>query len=140
MTRDLEWIKKQDWYTPGSDSTVIIDFDGTVCEFAYPESGPIIRDVREAFERLKEAGIRILIHSSRTSYKFDRETREKNLKEMKDFLDVFELPYDEILTHEKPPVLAYIDDSAHRLTGDRNKSNWLDIVQKILHEKEYGRK
>jgi len=140
MTRDLEYIKKQPWYTPGSESTVIIDFDGTICEFAYPESGLIIKDVREAFKRLKEAGIRILIHSSRTSSVFDRETREKNLEDMKDFLDTFEIPYDGILTHEKPPVLAYIDDSAFRLTGNKESSNWMEIVNQILIEKEHGRK
>ena len=139
MTRDLEFIRKQDWYTPGSDNTIIVDFDGTICEFAYPKEGKLIADTIKALEMLKKAGFTILIHSSRTSRKFSQEVRNENFYRMVDYLLSHGVPFDEVLKHDKPPVLAYIDDSAHRLEGDSKSSNWMKIANHCIFEQEHGR-
>lgn len=109
--------------------TVIIDFDGTLCKFEFPDVGPPEPDIKEALDKLKELGYRILIHSVRTATYWDDGKRNHHIQAIEKFMEENKLPYDEILIGEnmdKPMAIAYIDDKAIRYNG-----NWLDIVKQL---------
>jgi len=108
--------------------TIVIDFDGTVCKFAFPGVGPPEPNVKEALTKLKELGYKICIHSVRTATYWGGD-REHHIQVIEKYMKENELPYDEILidkSMDKPIAVAYIDDRAIRYEG-----NWLEIV-KIL--------
>ena len=50
--------------------SLVIDFDGVICEHRFPDVGEPTGDVRDALRTLKNAGYRIVIHSCRTSLQF----------------------------------------------------------------------
>ena len=108
----------------------VIDFDGTLCKFAFPDVGPIEPHVKIALETLKQAGYIIKIHSCRTATYWDREDeRTEHIRLIVDFMQKYSLPYDEILlarTMDKPIADVYIDDRAVKYNN-----NWLEIVKKL---------
>ena len=109
--------------------TVVIDFDGTLCKFAFPDVGPPEPNVKEALTKLKELGYKICIHSVRTATYWGDADREHHIQAIKNFMEENEVPYDEILTDstmDKPIAAVYIDDRAIRYEG-----NWLEIVKNI---------
>ena len=48
-------------------TSIVIDFDGAICEHKFPDIGEPTPDVGEALETLKKAGYRIIIHTCRTA-------------------------------------------------------------------------
>ena len=46
---------------------IIVDFDGTICGFAFPDCGPPEPHVQEGLQKLKDAGFEIHIHSVSTN-------------------------------------------------------------------------
>ena len=110
------------------EKIAIVDFDGTLCKFAFPDVGPIEPNVKEALETLKAVGFTIKIHSCRTAmYWGDVFKRHEHIDKIRDFMDEHELPYDEIiLDMDKPIATVYIDDR-----GMRYENNWLEIAQKL---------
>jgi len=112
------------------DKIAVIDFDGTLCKFAFPDVGPIEPNVKEALETLKKAGYTIKIHSCRTATYWGREDeRAEHIMVIRDFLWDYQLPYDEIIlspTMDKPIADVYIDDRAIKYDN-----NWLEIADKL---------
>ena len=112
------------------DKIAVIDFDGTLCKFAFPDVGPIEPYVKVALEVLKQAGYIIKIHSCRTATYWGREDeREEHIQLIIDFMQKHNLPYDEIIlarTMDKPIADVYIDDRAIRYD-----TNWLEIARKL---------
>lgn len=96
------------------DKIAVIDFDGTLCKFAFPDVGPIEPNVREALETLKAAGYTIQIHSCRTATYWDNEEERRiHIKLIQDFMAKHKLPYDKLIldiTKDKPIADVYIDD------------------------------
>lgn len=115
------------------DKIAIIDFDGTLCKFAFPDVGPIEPNVKEALETLKKAGYTIKIHSCRTAKYWGRDDeRLTHSSLIADFLHEHGLPYDELIlspTMDKPIADVYIDDRAIRY-----ENNWLEIAERLRHE------
>lgn len=109
-----------------TEKIAVIDFDGTLCKFAFPNVGPIEPDVKEALETLKEAGWTIKIHSCRTAtYWGNQAERQTHIRMILDFLKQHKLLYDEvILTTDKPIADVYIDDR-----GVKYDNNWLEIAR-----------
>jgi len=114
------------------DKIAIIDFDGTLCKFMFPDVGPIEPDVKVALETLKQAGYIIKIHSCRTATYWDRpDERTEHLRLIFDFLWKHKLPYDEVIiapTMDKPIADVYIDDRAIRYNN-----NWLEIAARLTN-------
>lgn len=111
---------------------VVIDFDGTLCEFAFPNIGKPKPDVKQALEKLKELGYTIRIHTCGTAHRWGKEFRILHIRTMEKFLEENEIPYDEIIINmDKPIADWYIDDRAIQY-----KDNWLDIVQQIEREQD----
>jgi histidinol phosphatase-like enzyme len=84
-----------------------IDFDGVIHDYKHPikgrRMGAPIEGTKEALERLKRQGYKIIIHTVWGD--------EKGQKTIADFMKYYELPYDEI-TNIKPQADWYIDDKA----------------------------
>jgi len=114
------------------DKIAIIDFDGTLCKFAFPDVGPIEPNVQEALEILKAAGYIIKIHSCRTATYWKRpDERVIHVQLIRDFMRENNLPYDEIIldpTKDKPIADVYIDDRAIRYDN-----NWLQIAKELTY-------
>ena len=112
------------------DKIAIIDFDGTLCKFAFPDVGLIEPNVKIALETLRQAGYTIKIHSCRTATYWNQEDERKvHIRLIQDFMKQHRLPYDELImstTMDKPIADVYIDDRAIRY-----KNNWLEIANKL---------
>lgn len=113
-----------------TDKVVIVDFDGTLCKFAFPDIGPIEPDVQLALSILRTKGYKIKIHSCRTATYWNNEKERKvHISLMRQFLSENKIPYDEIIlsrSMDKPVADVYIDDRAIKYDG-----NWLQIVEAI---------
>jgi hypothetical protein len=118
--------------------TIVVDFDGTICEHRFPAFGKPLAGAREALQRLKEAGYWIVIHTVRTSSAYramEMYDPEVNSPEaVSAYLERHQIPFDEIWLHDKPVAVAYIDDRGLRVVGDRKRSNWQEIADTLLPE------
>ncbi|HUW45779.1 MAG TPA: hypothetical protein VMW50_08285 [Dehalococcoidia bacterium] len=114
---------------------IIVDFDGTICGFAFPDTGPPEPHVQEGLQKLKNAGFEIVIHSIRINKNWGFASQCKHLSIIETYMSVHNLPYDEILVNPgKPFAMAYIDDRAVQHKGD-----WLETAQetlKMIREKD----
>jgi hypothetical protein len=110
--------------------TICVDFDGTLCDWTYPDIGAAKKGAKDALTRFRELGYKIIIWSCRTShYHYDifggsrsQPTSEREtVKNMVAFLDKEGIPYDEIDYGDlgKPLADLYIDDK-----GIRFEDNW----------------
>ena len=117
---------------------IIIDFDGTICGFAFPDTGPLEPGVKEALQEIRDMGYEIVIHSCRTAYywkdKLDIPNRTEHFKIMFKFMILHDLPFDRILigkNYDKPIADFYIDDR-----GIGYRGNWPEVVNEIRHRKD----
>ncbi len=106
----------------------LIDFDGTIVDFAYPEIGKLKDGVKEALQKIKQMGLNIHIFSSRTSMYVNERSkdREEQVRIIEDFLNENEIPFDKVLNVDKPPAYVYIDDKA---IGYRD--NWDKVIEEL---------
>jgi ribonucleotide monophosphatase NagD (HAD superfamily) len=93
---------------------VCVDFDGVIHKYSKGYQDGSIYDepmegAKESLERLSKEGYEVVIFTTRTRGKIS------------DWLEKHEIPYD-MVTREKLPAMAYIDDRAIRFT------NWKDIL------------
>lgn len=104
---------------------IAVDFDGTCCDMEFPMIGAPKPGVKEALTRFRELGYKIMIWTCRTSHfnydVFGGDPRQPTLerdrvKEMIEWLDRNEIPYDEVDdgSRGKPGADFYIDDKGIR--------------------------
>lgn len=99
--------------------TLMIDFDATIahenkdCTIGEPMKG-----VKETLTELKNQGYTVVIYSHRGN-------TEEGTDEIKEFMDKYEIPYDEIYQGEKPLAFRYIDDRAIQFT------NWASVLKQV---------
>jgi len=110
------------------DKIAIIDFDGTLCKFMFPDVGPANPNVAQALHTLKKAGYIIKIHSCRTATYWNQpDEREIHIQLIEKFLKENSILYDEIILNmDKPIADVYIDDRAINYNN-----NWLEIAKKL---------
>lgn len=95
---------------------VVFDFDGVINSYRSNFVGydnipdPPVEGIREEIARIRQAGYRVVIVSSRC-----REV--EGSVAIRKWLEHWDIEYDEV-TAIKPPARAYIDDRAIRFTGD----------------------
>ncbi|KKN03285.1 hypothetical protein LCGC14_1109210 [marine sediment metagenome] len=113
---------------------VIVDFDGTICGFAFPDTGPLEPGVKEALQEIRDMGYEIVIHSCSTSTHWrgveDLKNSVSHFKRIFKFMVLHDLPFDRILADEnydKPIASFYIDDRGIGYHG-----NWNDVVNEII--------
>jgi hypothetical protein len=73
-----------------------VDFDGTICHYAFPECGPPRAEVIEALQALRAEGWRIIIHSSRVNSHWPEPERTAQCEAMVRYLIASDVPFDEI--------------------------------------------
>lgn len=111
-----------------------IDFDKTLCDSDYPNCGPPIPGGKEALERFRELGYKILIYSCRCchwNYKLYGGSRDIPVLErthvvaMRNWLIEHSIPFDEIDdgSRGKADASWTIDDKAIRF-----EQNWAEIA------------
>ncbi|MCG3173909.1 MAG: hypothetical protein GMKNLPBB_02120 [Myxococcota bacterium] len=114
---------------------VVIDFDGTLCEHAFPEVGAIKPGAAEAVRKLKAAGFHIIVSSCRNNSRLfpAANDRDRYLLEVRRFLEQHAIPFDEIDAGENGKTYGhfYVDD---RAIGFRD--NWPDIAAFLLGHRE----
>lgn len=90
--------------------TLAIDFDGVIHDDKHPlpgkKMGPPIMGAKIALMRLKGRGCTIIVHTVRAT----------NPQHVKDWLDYYEIPYDDV-TNIKPVADVYLDDKAVTFTS-----------------------
>src|ERR1700729_2927855 len=115
---------------------ICVDFDGTLCDHAFPSIGKVKPGAKEALETFKALGYIIIIWSCRTC-SWDKEIfgypaeeyyhalDRLHVKEMVEWLAKEQIPYDIIDDGSKGKPVAdfYIDDKAICF-----KDNWAIIA------------
>ena len=76
--------------------TIAVDFDGTICEYAFPECGPPRAEVIEALRMLHEQGWKIIVHSSRVNSQWPEPGRTEKCEVMVQYLLAHAVCFDEI--------------------------------------------
>ena len=109
----------------------VVDFDGTICEFAYPDMGPPKHRVKESLQKLKDMGFDIHIASCRTNHELKQYPidRAEQVRAMESYLNEHEIPYDVVLNNDKALGVWYIDDR-----GIGFRDNWDEVVQEIAEK------
>ncbi len=74
--------------------SLVVDFDGVICEHRFPDVGDPTEGVQEALETLQKAGYRIVIHSCRTSFKFKSLLIGDQFDRIKEYMKYYKLPFD----------------------------------------------
>ena len=105
---------------------ICIDFDGVIADFTDDINvlGKIIPGAAPALRELPSSGYKIIIHTARPADK-------DNIARLADYLNKWEIPFDEINTNsdcpwpaQKPIADLYIDDRALRFNG-----NWQETLK-----------
>ncbi|HDZ15377.1 hypothetical protein LCGC14_1396900 [marine sediment metagenome] len=110
--------------------TIIVDFDGTICGFAFPDTGSPEPGVKEALDKLHNNGFKIIVHSVRTSTNWGMLAAIKHEQIIFKYMKEHDLYFDEILSngvYNKPIAAAYIDDR-----GVPYRGNWEETVKDAL--------
>ena len=74
--------------------TLVIDFDGVICEYRFPDVGEPTKGVQEALETLSKAGYRIVIHSCRTLFKFKNVLIGDQFDRIMVYMKYYKMPFD----------------------------------------------
>ncbi len=107
---------------------IIVDFDGTICGFAFPDCGPPEPNVREGLQKLKDAGFDVHIHSVSTSLNWGFVNSIEHFERIKNYMCKHNLPCDKIvMDYDKPFAAAYIDDK-----GIAYRNNWLEAADEAI--------
>ncbi len=107
--------------------SLVVDFDGVICEHRFPDVGKPTEGVQDALNTLRKAGYRIVIHSCRTSFQFRDMLIDDQFGVIKEYMKRYKLPFDDVWAPDKPIGVAYIDDK-----GIKFKNNWEEITDKLL--------
>lgn len=118
---------------------IYVDFDGTLCRFAYPQLGPPLPGARRFMRELVKRGYRPIILTSRCSPEiYTPEERAESVAVIARWLNRHDIPYDSIDSGDngKPVGLAYVDDRGVAFNG--NYDRCLRRIEAI-HERESAR-
>lgn len=98
---------------------VCFDFDGVIHSYTSGYLGddvipdPPVPGIKQAIDRLRDAGYEVVVLSSRSATRYGREA-------MQDWFDKYGITIDGIYSH-KPPARCYVDDRAVCFDGDASK-------------------
>lgn len=114
---------------------VYVDFDGTLCRFAYPGMGAPTEGARAAMRRLQDMGLEVVVWSSRMSPEiYTLEERASAIDKIRAWLLRHDIPFDWIDTgnNGKALGLCHIDDRAVSYTG-----SWGYVIEEVLRVRDY---
>lgn len=118
-------------YPPIAEGVALIDFDGVISPFGYPLNFPEpISGAKESLLRMKEAGLRVVVFTSRLSPVW-LETVNQTMHQHVDYINEYFRRYigfePDAITAQKIPAMVYIDDRAYRF-----ENNWEELTDTIL--------
>lgn len=114
--------------------TVVFDFDGVIHSYVSHWQGvdvipdPPVPMIQEEIERIREAGYKVFVVSTRCA-------SPNGMEAVKNYLAANDIVVDDVLA-EKPPALVYIDDRAIRFDG--NPCGLLEQIQEFKPWHEGG--
>ena len=108
--------------------TLAVDFDGTLVDESNDGSFLVLPGARETMEHFREAGYRIVIHTCRIGIAMEEGRLKQETAIIKQTLEHFAIPYDEIYMAPKMVADLYIDDRAIAFAG-----NW-KTVEKLVDD------
>ena len=117
-----------------SAQIVLVDFDGTICQFKYPDMGEPIKGARHFMKGLIARGLKPVIWSCRMSPEhYTQEERWTSMSRIAKWCEEHKIPYHSIDdgTHGKRLCLAYVDDRGVHANGNFNA-----MLRRIDHIKE----
>lgn len=122
----------------GEGKTLAVDFDGVIHGYSNGWQNGIIYDApvpgaKEALEKLDSEGYTILIYSTRCNEEY-WEDGDNRVEDVKNYLDLHQIPYTSIHTGGKPKATMYIDDRAISFQG-----NWSDTLDTVDNFKTWNR-
>lgn len=127
------WYKSVFAERKDSDKVLIIDFDGTIATDKYPDIGRPLPGVKEAMQRLKDAGFEIVIYTCRLTKNDGRPDAEiaEQKKKIAGWLEENGVKYDRIEDGRdgKPHAKFYVDNKALHYGGD---DDWDSISKYII--------
>jgi len=103
---------------------VYVDFDGTLCRFAYPALGPPLPGARKFMRSLKKRGYKAIILTSRMSSEiYTEEERAESAQIVGEWCNRHGVPFDGIDSGNsgKPVGLAYVDDRGVNFDGNYDR-------------------
>jgi 2'-5' RNA ligase len=110
------------------DQVIMVDFDDTIAHENQDQTlDQPLEGAKEVLQDLKNQGYYIVIDSARAN-EWDGED------EIKEYLDKYQIPYDEIFQGNKPLAFRYIDDRAIQMT------TWQDVLKKVEEAKQSDEK
>lgn len=113
---------------------LLVDFDGTLAQWAYPDMGEPTAGAAHAIATLRRLGYRIIVWSARMDRSlYSVAERAQTLNAITDWLARYEIVVDDIDCglDGKRVAGAYIDDKAIAFRGD-----WIDVLAEVqrMHE------
>lgn len=114
--------------------TVAFDLDGVIHSYVSGYQGidvipdPPVPMIKEEIERIREAGYKVVVVSTRCA-------SPNGMEAVKNYLAANDIVVDDVLA-EKPPALVYIDDRAIRFDG--NPCGLLEQIQEFKPWHEGG--
>jgi neutral trehalase len=113
--------------------TVVVDFDGTILPYVFPDVTEPYPEAVKTLRLLKDAGWHITIHTCRTANYWrmigDKKIprQEKAIKTITDYMEKYDIPFDSIWLADKPLADLYIDDRGVEASG----GDWSKVLEKI---------
>ena len=108
---------------------VLVDFDGTLCQFKYPDMGPPRDGARMFMKALISRGLKPVIWSSRMSPEiYTEEERAASVEKIALWCKRYNIPHEAIDTGNcgKRLCLAYVDDR-----GVHAGDSWSAVLRRI---------
>src|SRR5258708_7960603 len=127
---DTEAFGLANGYAPSAHKVICVDFDSTIYPWDLVMASPDpVPGAADALRRLKDAGYRIVILTSRLSPTWLAESGYNAVDQkahIERLLTRDAIPYDDV-TSEKVPAQAYVDDRAIRF-----HDNWQEVAAFIM--------
>ena len=120
MNRPVSREERQEFYE-ARNKDIVVDFDGTLAQWAYPDMGEPMPGAKEALEYLRRQGYRIVINTCRMSPEINTIVERVNTRHaIRIWMLKNDMPYDEIDDgcNGKRLGAVYIDDQAVAFRGD----------------------
>lgn len=130
LTSPLTLAERRRFYR-NRNKEVLVDFDGTLCQWSYPDMGQPTPGARGAMKELKRMGLRVVVWTCRLSPEFNTEEERKEVMEdLHAWLKRNNIPYDEIDdgTNGKRLGCVWIDDKATNYSD-----NWGRTLRNVRH-------
>ena len=115
-------------------NNIVIDFDGTILPHVFPVLTEPYPETKDALQTLKASGFNIIIHTVRTANFWtvmgnkEIPSGAEAVNSVKDYLDKYEIPYDDIWLADKPIAMWYVDDRAINIKD----GDWKSVLVKII--------